>query len=145
MPGCIRGIGGIIAFAGARFGGCYLAGRTQRKREPPIAAGALKIAVTRTRLGMLAGPPVTMRLAYAMAHFPPQVNSHLQIFGSLYAFRYALPVLVPALVICLFTRQIGLPEARLRSYAAFRAVCSSLLDLPGLGMAVISPGQIAIG
>jgi hypothetical protein len=142
MPGQVPGIPGFIAFAGVKFGGYYLAGLALKKWQPAVTAGALKIAGARTGLGILIGPPLTIGLAYAMAHFFPQMNSDFLIFSSIYAFIYALRVLVWALVIYVFTRQLVLPRFKLWTYAALGAVWSCLLDLPGFGLAVISPGQV---
>jgi hypothetical protein len=142
MPGSIPGIPGVIAFAGVKFGGYCLAGLALRRWEPAVTASALKIAATRTGLGILIGPPLTIGLAYAMAHFAPPMSSDLLIFSGVYAFLYALRVLVWALVLYLLTKQIGFRKSKLWTYAALGAVWSCLLDLPGLGLAVISPGQV---
>jgi hypothetical protein len=142
MPGHVPGIPGFIAFAGVKFGGYYLAGLALRKLQPPVTASALKIAGTRTGLGILIGPPLTIGLAYLMARFFRQMNSDFLIISIMYVFIYALRVLVWALVIYLFTKQIGLLKSKLWTYAALGAVWSCLLDLPGFGMAIISPGQV---
>ena len=131
-----------MAFAGVKFGGYYLASLALKKWQPAVTARALKIAGTRTALGILIGPPLTIGLAYVMAHFFPQVNSDFLIFSSIYTFIYALRVLVWALVIYVFTKQFVLPRFKLWTYAALGAVWSCLLDLPGFGLAVISPGQV---
>jgi len=142
VPGSIPGIPGFIAFAGVKFGGYYLAGRALRKWQPAVTASALKIAGTRTGLGILIGPPLTIGLAYVMANVFPQIHSDFMIFSSMYAFIYALRLSVWGLVIYLFTKQIGLLKSKLWTYAALGAVWSCLLDLPGFGLAIISPGQV---
>jgi hypothetical protein len=142
MPGYLPGIPGYIAFAGVKLGGYYFAGLALRKWQPAVTASALKIAGTRTGLGVLIGPPLTIGQAYTIAKFFPQINTDLLIFSCMYAFIYALRVLVWALVIYLFTKQIGLLKSKLWVYAALGAVWSCLLDLPGFGLAIISPGQV---
>jgi hypothetical protein len=144
MPGHLPGIPGYIAFAGVKFGGYYLAGLALRKWQPAVTASALKIAGTRTGLGVLIGPPLTIGLAYVIAKFFPQINTDLLIFSCMYAFIYVLRVLVWVLVIYLFTKQIGLLKSKLWTCAALGAVWSCLLDLPGFGLAIISPGQVPL-
>jgi hypothetical protein len=51
-------------------------------------------------------------------------------------------VLVWALVMHLFTKQIVLPKSKFWGYSALGALWSCLLDVPGIGMALITPGQI---
>jgi hypothetical protein len=141
MPGHLPGVPGYIAFAGVKFCGYCLAGVALRKLQPAISASAVKIAATRTGLGILIGPPLTIGLAYAMANFFSQTRVDFQIYG-LYAFIYALRLLIWAMVIYLFTRQLNMLKSKLWSYAALGAVWSCLLDLPGFGLAIISPGQV---
>ena len=142
MPGSIPGIPGLVAFGGVKFAGYCLAAYALKRAQPVIEASSLKIAAARTGLGVLIGPPLTIGLAFVMAHYFPQVNSDFLIFSSMYAFIYALRVLVWALVIYLFTSQMFLLRFKLWTYAAVGALWSCLLDLPGIGLAVISPGQI---
>ncbi|HMD38570.1 MAG TPA: hypothetical protein VKH15_04770 [Candidatus Acidoferrum sp.] len=141
MPGHVPGIPGWIAFAGVKFGGYYLAGMALKKLQPAIVAGAAKISATRTGLGILIGLPVTIGLSYVFANLLPQSQLDMALYG-IYAFIYALRVLVWVLVIYLFTRQIGLRKSKLWLYAALGAAWSCLLDLPGIGLAMISPGQV---
>jgi hypothetical protein len=114
---------------------------TLRKLQPAIRASAVKIAATRTGLGILIGPPLTIGLAYAMASVFSETPAGFQIYG-LYRFLSALRVLVWALIIYLFMKQIGFCRSKLWTYAALGAVWSCLLDLPGFGLAIISPGQV---
>jgi len=141
MPGEIPGIPGLIDFGGVKFAGYCLAGVVLKRAQPAIEANTLKIAGARTGLGILIGPPLTIGLTYALANFIPGGDSDFALFG-IYAFVYLLRILIWALVIYLFTRQIGLLKSKLWGYAALGAVWSCLLDLPGIGLAIITPGQI---
>ena len=138
----LPGIPGFIAFAGVKFGGYYLAGFALRKWQPAVTGSALRIAATRTGLGVLIGPPLTIGLAYVMAKFFPQFNTDLLFLSCMYTFIFVLRVLVWALVIYLFTKQMNLLRSKFWSYAALGAVWSCLLDLPGIWLAIISPGQV---
>ncbi len=141
MPGSIPGIPGLMAFGGVKFAGYCLASFALKKAQPAIEASTLKIAGARTGFGILIGPPLTIALTYALANLSPRSNSDLALFG-IYAFVYLLRILIWALVIYLFTKQIGLLKSKLWGYAALGAVWSCLLDLPGIGLAIITPGQI---
>jgi hypothetical protein len=142
MPGVVPGIPGWIVFAGVKFGGYCLAGLALKKIQPAVTAGIARIAATRTGLGILIGPPLTYGLAYAMAHVFPESNLNGSIVWLMYGFIYVLRVFVWVLVISLFTRQIELLKSRLWSYAAIGAVWSCILDVPGIALAIITPGQI---
>ncbi len=143
MPGSFPGIPGLVAFAGVKFGGYYLAGLTLKKWRSTITASALRIAGARTGLGILIGPPLTIGLTYALANLFPKTNEDIPIFG-MYAFIYVLRILVWALVINHFVDEIGFVDSKLWGYAALGALWSCILDLPGFGLAIITPGQIPI-
>lgn len=141
MPGSLPGIPGIIAFAGVKFGGYCLAGWALKKLQPAIEAKAISIAGARTGLGILIGPPLTIGLAEILASTNVGATSNPPLIG-VYAFIYALRILIWALVIYLFTKRIGLAKSDLWTYSAVGAIWSCLLDLPGIGLAVITPGQV---
>jgi len=142
VPGAIPGLPGLAAFAGVKFGGYVLAGIALRKLQPAITASAVKIAAARTGLGILLGPPVTIAAIAMLEHFAsPRSDSSLLL---LYPWLFALRVLIWALVIFIFTKQSRLPESKLWGYACGGALWSCLLDLPGIGLAIISPGQVPI-
>jgi hypothetical protein len=143
VPGAIPGLPGLAAFAGVKFGGYVLAGIALRKLQPAITASAVKIAAARTGLGILLGPPVSIAAVATFEHFRSPASGDSSLL-ALYPFLFALRVLIWALVIFIFTKQSRLPESKLWSYASGGALWSCLLDLPGLGLAVISPGQIPI-
>ena len=75
MPGAIPGLPGLAAFAGIKFGGYILAGLALRKVQPAITAGAIKMAATRTGLGILLGPPLMLAAIYAMEKLIPKLSS----------------------------------------------------------------------
>jgi len=141
MPGSLPGIPGFIAFAGVKFGGYCLAGWYLKKLQPAIAANVLSIAGARTGLGILIGPPLTIGLGGILADIAPSSTSNWPWIG-VYAFIYVLRILIWALVIHLFTKGFGLARPKLWTYAAAGGVWSCLLDLPGIALAVITPGQV---
>ncbi len=140
------GIPGFIAFAGIKFGGYCLAGLALRKLEPGVTASAVKIAASRTALGILIGPLLTIGLTYGMANLFPKTNEpDFPVYYFIYAFLYVVRILVWALVIYHFDwNQTELLKAKLWGYAALGALWSCFLDLPGFALAIITPGQIPI-
>jgi hypothetical protein len=143
MPGYFPGVPGFIAFAGVKFGGYVLAGMALKKLQPAVTASAVKIAATRTGLGILLGPPITMAMALGVGALFPKADS-LAVPIGIFAFVFGLRVLIWSLVIHIFSKQFDLPRPTFWKYAALGAVWSYLLDLPGFGLALISPGQIPI-
>jgi hypothetical protein len=141
MP-AIPGPAAFAAFVGVKFGGYILAGTALRKLQPAITASSIKIAAVRTGLGVLLGPPITLAAIIALEHFthPSPDSSTL----ALYPFLFSLRILIWALVIFIFTKGFSLAASKLWTYACAGAFWSCLLDLPGFGLAIISPGQIPI-
>jgi hypothetical protein len=149
MGGYFPGVPGFVAFAGIKFGGYYLAGVTLRKWQPVIAASALKMAATRTGLGILIGPPLTVGMLLVMStlqHSHSATNSNGDAFVNIiaFAFVYVLRIFIWALVIHLFTKSFPLPSSTFWKYSALGAAWSCLLDLPGIGLALNAPGQIPV-
>jgi hypothetical protein len=143
MPGSFPGIPGIIAFAGVKFVGYCLAGVALRRFRPSITASVYSIAAARTGLGILIGPPLTIGLAYVLANMFPKTNGDIPILG-IYTFIYAVRILIWALVINHFVDEISFVDSKLWGYATLGALWSCLLDLPGFGLAIITPGQVPI-
>jgi hypothetical protein len=141
MPGHLPGIPGYIAFAGVKFCGYCLAGVALKKLQPAITASAVKIAGARTGLGILLGPPLMLLGAYTLAHLFPESTSDLPIYG-LYVFLFFVRVLVWAFLIFVFTKRAAITRSTLWTYSLGAGIWSCLLDLPGFGLAFISPGQI---
>jgi hypothetical protein len=142
MPGLIPGIPGVIAFAGVKFGGYCLAGMALRRFQPAITASAVKIAAYRTGLGVLIGPPLTIGLLALTSMVSTQDHAAMTI--GFFAFLYILRLFIWALVVRLFTKQIALPRPKFWGYSALGALWSCLLDVPGLALAFITPGQVPI-
>jgi len=144
MP-AFPGIPGFVAFAGLKFGGYCLAGLAFKKVQPAVTASVLKIAGTRTGLGILLGPLLTIGFTFGMTLFFPKTNEpNFPIYYPLYTFLVVARILVWALVIHLFTKDTMLTKRRLWGYAGLGALWSCLLDVPGFWLAIISPGQIPI-
>jgi hypothetical protein len=143
VPGHIPGPLGYAAFAGVKFGGYVIAGVVLKKLVPAITAGAVKIAAARTGLGLVIGPLVTFGMAALMFHFNRNASDASSLW-PLYGFLFVIRVVIWAGVIGLFTRGLDFAESKLWGYAAAGAAWSCLLDLPGFGLALISPGQTPI-
>jgi hypothetical protein len=144
MGGYFPGIPGFVAFAGVKFGGYCLAGVALKKLQPTISASVAKIAGARTGLGILIGLPVMIGSSWALANAFPRSSQEDFPNYAIYGVVYILRILIWALVINIFTKQIGLPKLKLWSYAAMGALWSCFLDLPGFGLAIIAPGKIPI-
>jgi len=138
MGAYLPGPAGFAVLAAVKFGGYVVAGVTLRKLQPAITAGVMKIAATRTGLGILLGPPLALVLL-AFGHMPGK-NPVIFIYFLLFFLR----LLIWALLLVLFTRRLRLPQSTFWLYAGAGAVWSCLLDLPGFGLAIITPGQIVI-
>ena len=143
MGGYFPGPLGFASFVGVKFGGYVLAGVALKKLQPTITAGVAKIAATRTGMGILLGPPMTLLGGFLIGLMVPYAQSGHSAYGA-YVFLLPLRMLIWALVIFLFTRRSGLPRSTLWSYAVVGAVWSCLLDWPGFKLAMIAPGQIPV-
>lgn len=143
MGGYFPGPLGFASFVGVKFGGYLLAGVALKKLQPTITAGVAKIAATRTGLGILFGPPMTLLGAFVIGFLVPYSQSGSSVYTA-YVFLLPMRVLIWGLVIFLFTKQPNLPRSKLWTYAVAGAVWSCLLDLPGFKLAMIAPGQIPV-
>ena len=143
MGGYFPGLLGFASFVGVKFGGYLLAGVALKKVQPTITAGVAKIAATRTGLGILLGPPMTLLGAFLIGFLVPYLQSGSSVYTA-YVFLLPVRVLIWGLVIFLFTKQSNLPRSKLWTYAVAGAVWSCLLDLPGFKLAMIAPGQILV-
>jgi hypothetical protein len=141
MP-AFPGPAAFAAFVGVKFGGYILAATALKKAEPAITASSLRVAATRTGLGILFGPPITFAMIFALNHFAnPNVDSSLLV---LYPFLFSLRVFIWALVIFIFSKRFEVTDSKFWLYACSGALWSCLLDLPGFWLAIISPGQIPV-
>ena len=134
---------GWIAFAGVKFGGYYLAGKTLRKLQPTTTASAVRIAATRVGLGVLLGPPVTIGLTFALTRIFPQTNEKFPVI-PVYTFIYVVRVLIWAFMIYHFVDELDWLQTKLWKFSMLGALWSCLLDLPGVGLALVSPMRIPI-
>jgi hypothetical protein len=136
---------GFAAFAGVKFGGYCLAGVALKKIQPSIDAGAVRIAAARTGIGIAAGLlwlgflQIGATIFENKAAFLDQYGQFLA-YGLLALMRF----LVWCLVIGLFTRRVKIPTARFYMLALAGAAWSCLLDVPGVALAMFSPGSIPI-
>jgi hypothetical protein len=142
MPG-IPGIPGLVVFVGVKFGGYILAGLALKKMQPTINSSAVKIAVTRTGLGVLLSPPMTLLGAFTIGLLSPGLNSDAPSYGA-YVFLFLARVLVWAFVVFVFTKRSEITRSRLWMYASAGALWSCLLDWPGFKLAMVAPGRIAV-
>ncbi len=143
MGGYFPGPLGFAAFVGVKFGGYALAGITLKKLQPTISAGAIKIAATRTGLGILLGPPMTLLGGFLIGFFLTRTDSAATSYGA-YVLLFLVRILVWALVIYIFTRRTNLGRSGLWTFALLGAAWSCLLDWPGFKLAMIAPGQIPV-
>jgi hypothetical protein len=112
-----------------------------RKWIPAMEASALKIAGWRTGLGIAIGLPLTFVLVGIVADANPNSTSSWPLVG-VYAFVLALRILIWAGLIHMFAREIGLRKGMLWSYAVLGGAWSGLLDVAGIALAFITPGQV---
>ena len=143
MPGYFPGIPGFAAFAGIKFSGYVLAGLALKKMQPAITTSAVKIAAARTGLGVVFGPPLVIGVLFGLSLFirDPRSSAPDYIF---YPLLFFVRILVWALVIYIFTRGISFASSRVWKYAVVGALWSCLLDVPGVALALVSPGHIPI-
>jgi len=143
MGGYFPGPLGFAAFVGVKFSGYALAGIALKKLQPTISAGAAKIAATRTGLGILLGPPMTLLGGVLIGFFLTRSDSAATSYGG-YVLLFLVRILVWALVIHIFTKRTELARSSLWTLAVLGAVWSCMLDWPGFKLAMIAPGQIPV-
>jgi hypothetical protein len=142
MP-AIPGALGLAAFAGVKFAGYMLAGTALKRLHKAIVAGPIKIAAVRTGLGILLGLPISVGSLFLLENFAPKGIASMPPY-ALYFLVACIRVLIWALVIWIFTRQAEIAPRRLWLFALVGALWSCFLDLPGILLAVVAPGQIPI-
>ena len=142
MPGAIPGIPGAVAFIAFKFGGYLLAGKTLKRWHPTIMDSALKIAISRTVLGVVLGPLLSLGLVWIGSFFLGP-SSDVPIY-AFYPFLFVVRVFIWAIVIYYFEYGLGITRAQLWRDALLGAIWSSVLDVPGLFLAMIAPGRIGI-
>lgn len=143
MGATFPGPAGVAVFVGIKFTGYFVAAKGLKWLEPAITAGAAKIAGARTGLGLLLGPPFTFLVGFGTSSFFVRFAP----YNSFYAFYASLVIariLVWAAVLYLFARKTDLSARRIWAYALIGALWSSILDVPGYGLAVLAPGKVVI-
>ncbi len=143
MGGYFPGPLGFASFVAVKFGGYALAGIALKKLQPTITASVVKIAVTRTGLGILLGPPMTLLGAFVIGLLFSSAKSGMSSYVG-YVILLLVRVLVWGLVVFVFTKRSDLSRTNLWAYATAGAVWSCLLDWPGFKLAMIAPGQIPV-
>lgn len=103
---------------------------------------ALKIAISRTILGVVLGPLMSLGLVWAGSFFLGS-SSDVPIY-AFYPFLFVVRILIWALVIFYFVYGLGITKGQLWRDALLGAVWSSALDVPGFFLAMIAPGRIGI-
>jgi len=139
IPGPI----GVAAFLAIKFGGYYLAGTILRRFVPAIRSSALNIALARTGLGVVLGPPVTLTWLW-MIDQAMWSGSWLDSGYVFYVGLGLVRVLVWALILFFVADRKQYPASRLWFHAFLCALWSCLLDLPGYALAAIAPGKFSI-
>jgi len=142
MPG-IPGPAGLAAFVGVKFGGYFLAGTILTKYVSAIPSSALKIAIVRTFLGLLLGPPTTLAWLWIVG-LAAWRGSWLDSGYVLYVGLGIVRVLVWALVLLVLSERQLYPTSRLWLHALLCAIWSCLLDWPAYKLADLAPGRIPI-
>ena len=143
MGGYFPGPLGFGSFVAVKFGGYALAGIALKKLEPTVTASVVKIAATRTGLGILLGPPMTLLGAFVIGLLFSSAKSDVPAYVG-YVILLPVRILVWGLVIFVFTKRSDLSRTNLWAYATAGAVWSCLLDWPGFKLAMIAPGQIPV-
>jgi len=138
--GMLPGPLGLAVFVAVKFAGYMLAGVVLKKAYPGIVGGIAKIAAVRTGVGLLLGIGFWF-LALKYLGDSRLVNASPWIT---YAWLSALRIVIWAGVILLFTRKLEGSTAKFLGLSALGALWSGLLDVAGVGLALITPGQIPI-
>jgi len=138
MPG-FPGPLGFTAFAAVKFGGYMLAGLALKKAYPAIRAAAWKIAGTRLLLGFALGLAMVVGGTFLIAAL-----FHLNDMSgySVYIFLVILRLFVWALIIRMFAGSQAQAPGKWLGYSAAGAAWSTLLDVPAIALAIVSPGSM---
>lgn len=131
---------GLVSFLGVKFGGYVLAGLALKKAYPGIVAGATKIAAVRTGLGLLLGLCFWLLSIKFLGESTLFKDSVLIPYGWLIGLR----IVVWAVVISIFVRAAEGSISKFLLFSGLGALWSSLLDVPGILLAIVTPGRIPI-
>jgi len=125
-----------VAFVGVKLGGYVLAGLALKKAYPAIVASAVKIATMRTGLGMFLGACFWFLSFKYLTSSPAFNETPLIPYGWLMARR----IVIWALVISIFIGKAEGSTSKFLLLSTLGSLWSCLLDVPGILLAVISPG-----
>jgi len=139
LGGMFPGPLGLVAFIGVKFGGYVLAGLALKKAYPGIVAGATTITAVRTGLGLLLGLCFWI-LSLKLLAGSKLFNDTLIPYGWLIGLR----IVVWAVVISIFVRAAEGSISKFLLFSGLGALWSSLLDVPGILLAIVSPGRIPV-
>ena len=131
---------GLVVFIAVKFGGYMLAALVLKRAYPGIVAGLAKIAAVRTGIGLLLG------IAFWLLTFTYLGDSPMFQASPVipYIWLSALRIVVWGVVISWFTRKAEGSTAMFIGLSAAGALWSGLLDAAGIGLALITPGQIPV-
>lgn len=140
LMGMYPGPLGLVVFIAVKFGGYMLAALVLKRAYPGIVAGLAKIAAVRTGIGLLLGIAFWLLTFTYLGDSPMFQASPVIPYIWLSAFR----IVVWGVVISLFTRKAEGSTAMFIGLSVAGALWSGLLDAVGIGLALISPGQIPV-
>jgi len=140
LAGVYPGPLGLVAFVGVKFAGYMLAGWALKKAYPGIVAGAAKIAAARTGLGLFLG------LCFWFLSFKYLGSSTAFNKSPLipYSWLVGLRIVIWALVISVFIGKHEGSTSKFLLFSALGGLWSCLLDVPGIALAIVSPGRIPV-
>ena len=140
MPGMFPGPVGFAAFVGAKFGGYTIAGKVLQRYYPAENASPVKIAFTRTVLGLSLGiAHFFLWLSFQRSHVNRADNEYAFIAGLI-----ILRLLIWSGIIWLFCDRKLEHPIRIVGWACAGTAFSFLLDAIGIALALIAPGATPI-
>ncbi len=141
MPG-FPGPLGFTAFAAVKFGGYMLAGLALKKFYPVIRDATWKIAGSRLLLGIFVGLAVFFA-GVSIANAFPRLSDNVSPY-AVYAGLVFLRIIVWSLIIRIFAGSQSSQPGKWLGLSAAGAAWSTLLDVPAIALAIVSPGAVPI-
>lgn len=130
---------GFVAFAGVKFVGYTVAALALKKAFPSASAGAAKVGLARTGIGLVAGTlfgGIWLLLSMRVEHWWPDWMAGFVFFGVLIPIRLA----EWSLLIHIFFDWGLVQRARDLEFAAYGSLWSFVLDAVGILAALVVPG-----
>lgn len=138
MPGHLPGPFGFAAFAGIKLAGYTVAGVTLRRLYPATRALAFTIGATRTATGLAVG---IINIAF-LAMFASRSNSmNGEIAPWLFLSLIVLRLIIWTFIVWLFCDRKWERTQRTLTCVVAGTAFSFLLDVAGVALALVSPGQ----